>query len=361
MRRSRNASSCVIWLLSVGLISGCATSEWNYMFSVAGGELDLLLSGVPIEVAVEDPTLTDEEQAKVELIIAARDYAHDVMGLNVGSSYQNFVNLHGESLAWNLTASAKDAIQPYLWNLPFIGNLSYLGYFEKDQAIAERDRLVNEGYDTFIYEVDAFSTVGLLPDPATSALLKRDEASLADTVTHELLHNTIWRGDQPNFSESLAVFVGRTGGLEFLSQYYGADAPLLQTAREHYEDHDKFNVFLVDLTSRLNALYGSELSRDEKIAQRTVIFEEARQRLADELLPTLHDPERYRYFTTVALNNAYLLVNTRYYSRLDLYAEVFEIAGRNWAQALDIYRQAAAVPNPVAFLQTYVQQHPLPD
>ena len=50
------------------------------------------------------------------------------------------------------------------------------------------DKLEQEGYDTYIYSVDAFSTGGYLPDPVYSSFLNRSDGSIVETVIHELAH-----------------------------------------------------------------------------------------------------------------------------------------------------------------------------
>jgi len=336
--------------------AGCGCAVTDYMAHAVAGELNLIASSVPIEQALGDPTLSDEQRSKLALVISARDYARDVIGLNVGDSYRRFVNLHGEPLAWNLSASPKDAIEPYVWNLPIVGSLPYLGFFKLDRAVAVRDRLVAEGYDTLIYELDAYSTLGLLPDPVTSSLLERPVYSLVDTLFHELLHNTIWNGADVVYDESLAVFVGRTGALEFLADQFGPDDPVLQEARDAYEDADRFNDFLSELRDQLEELYASDRSRDEKIEARRPIFEAARTRLAEEVLPQMHNPDAYRTYTETTLNNAFLLVYIRYNTNGELFEAVYEKAGRNWPTALAVFAQAAADPAPFDALRAYLDR-----
>jgi len=346
------------WLWAVGplLIGGCGCYELGYSTSVAIGELNFLVSAVPIEEALDDPALTDEQREKLALAIRARDYAEQVIGLNVGTSYRTFVNLNGKPLAWNLSASRKDAVEAYYWDVPFVGPIPYLGYFEFDQAVAERDWLVAQGYDTLIYEIEAYSTIGLLPDPMTSSLLKNDATRFIDTIIHELLHNTVWSGWNTVFDESLAVFVARTGAMEFLTSEFGPEDPLVQQARENYADTELFNAFLDQLRAELDELYGRDLSRDEKIEARQPIFEAARQRVADELLPAMNNPATYETYATFDFNNAFMLVNERYHTDFDLFANVYELAGRNWATALDLFRQAAESEDPFAFLRNLLTE-----
>lgn len=344
-------------LLCAASTAGCGCAVTDYMGHVVVGELDLLASAVPIEAALADPALTDTQREKLALIIDARDYAEQVVGLSVGNSYQRFVNLHDQSLAWNLTASREDAIEPYVWNLPIVGPFPFLGFFDYDRAVAERDRLVAAGYDTLLYELDAFSTLGLLPDPVASSLLERPTYSMVETVFHELLHNTIWSGTDVVYDESLANFVGRKVGLEFLDERFGPDNPHSQEAHNAYEDAGIFNDFLSTLRSQLEEVYKSDLSREEKVAAREPIFEAARSRLADEVLPQLHAPDLYAHFTETTLNNAFLLINKRYHSQGDLFETLYEQVGRDWASALAVFAEASTSENPFEALRVAVNHN----
>ena len=341
------------------LVTGCAY-DWNYALTTVRGEFEYLSRAVPIEQALGDSALTDDQRAKLGVLIAAREHAGSVIGLNVGNSYRSFVNLNGKPLAWNLSASPKTSIEPHYWSLPLVGQLPYLGFFETEPAVVERDRLVGLGFDTFTYEVDAFSTLGLLPDPVASSMLRRSIPSLADTVFHELLHATIWRQGDTDFSESLATFVGRAAAREFLTIYYGPDSAEVAQAVRESEDLDKVNAFLNSLRDEVELFYASEPSPLKVITDREAIFSAARSRFDLEVMPTMHEPERYRTYANLAYNNAFLLVNVRYNSSQDLFAEVHQATGGSWPDTLLAFNQAAASPDPVAFLKALVAAPPAP-
>ena len=334
-------------------LAGC---QGNYLASVIYGEVKLLSKARPIEEAANDPNLPEDERDKLAFVIQARDYAEQVVGLRVGSSYQTFVDLGDGALAWNLSASKKDAFAPYYWNVPVIGRIPYLGYFSLNLAETERDRLVGLGYDTLIYEVDAYSTLDALPDPVTSDLLRRDWPSLADTVFHELTHNTIYSDNDTTYDESVAVFVGRTASQEFLSATFGPDSDQVHEAQQYYQDSDRFQTFLQGLMSDLQTIYDSDASFDDKMTQREAAIAAAQQDFASDVLPLMNDQAGYQTYTTFPFNNAYLLVQVRYNSDQDLFQAVYDSTGHDWAQTLQAFRAAAASPDPTAYLTNLVPQ-----
>jgi predicted aminopeptidase len=351
MTRLLRAFSFALVSLSLGL-AGCNT----YVGSVITGELKLLSSVQPIDEALNDPNLDPTLHDKLAFVVQARDYAQNTVGLNVGHSYQTFADLGDRSLAWNLSASRKDAFEPYYWRLPLVGRLPYIGYFNLDEARTERDRLVGEGYDTLIYEVDAYSTVGVLPDPVTSALLRRDLYSLADTVIHELTHNTVFSAGNTTFDESMASFVGRTAGQEFLIATFGEGSVEIVDARKAYADEDRFQAFMQQLEVDLQAVYGTDLSYDDKLAQRQTVITAAQQRFGSDVLPLMNDQTGYQPYTVFPFNNAFLLVNVRYYTDQDVFMAVYESTGRDWGATLHLFQEAAAAPDPILYLRGLVSQ-----
>ncbi len=347
-------SIMILGMISAPMIAGCANSD--YALAAVLGELRLLAAAVPIETALDDPDLTEDQREKLAFLIRVRDYGEEVIGLNVGKSYRNFVLLEDDSLAWNLSASRKDAFDPYVWRLPVVGRIPYLGFFTLDYAKAERDRLVDLGYDTVIYEVDAYSTLGLLPDPVASSLLRRDWLQLADTIMHECLHNTIWREGDTNFNESLAVFVGRTAALEFMAHEFGEDSEMVIEAHQYYEDDAVFRDFLDKLRADLNAIYTSDQPSAEKIQARKPILEGAGARFVEEALPLMHNKESFQNYEDFTFNNAFLLLYVRYGTELDLFEGVHEMTGGDWGQTLDIFRAAATAPDAYAYLRNILDR-----
>jgi predicted aminopeptidase len=345
-------SLLVMFFLAAG-VGGCG--RMDYAFSAVTGQLELLVSAIPIEDALDDPDLTAEEKEKLSFIVRARDYAEQVIGLKAGRSYQRFADLDA-ALAWNLSASHKAALEPYYWDIPFVGPLPYLGFFELEEAEEEARKLADMGYDTIIYEVDAYSTMGWMPDPIASPLLDRGWVSLADTIFHELLHNTVWKDGHITFNESMAVFVGRAAALEFIALEFGPDSPLLEEGRFSYEDEDRFQEFLLDLKAELIAIYSSSMTREKKILEREEAFENARQEFTAEVLPLMNFPENYENFENLPLNNAFILLNARYNTNTQLFAAIHHMTGEDWSITMDIFRDAVAAEDPFGFLESMLEE-----
>jgi predicted aminopeptidase len=78
-----------------------------------------------------------------------------------------------------ITASKKDCLQLYEWNFPITGKVTYKSFFTKEGVSKEKQFLQTEGYDTFIQQAGAYSTLGWLKDPIFSSMLQWDEDALS--------------------------------------------------------------------------------------------------------------------------------------------------------------------------------------
>jgi predicted aminopeptidase len=357
----RHRGELGLWPTMVLALAGsvlCGCEGVTYVLQAAQGQLQIASHVQPIADVLASGTLSAEDQAKLELIVAARQYAIDHIGLNAGESYTMYYDTSGNPLAWNLSAARQDALQPVTWTFPFVGTVPYLAFFDHTYEQTVKKQLEDGGFDTMDYELDAYSTAGVFVDPVRSPMLKRGVISLAETIIHELLHNTVWRANDTNFSESLASFVGRQGGIEFLRSYYGADSDWPPVAIKYYADIDRVNEFLITLYANLSAYYGQDLSSEAKIAGRDAVFQAERDRFTNELEPQLNYPTAFTGFAEIPVNNAWVLAYYRYNLHLDVFEGVYAASGNDWHTTLDVFRAAAeGAGDPIVYLQDWTAAH----
>ncbi len=366
--RSSNTVGLGVGLAVVALVAilgGCEGAI--YVAHVAEGHFGTLDAVEPIDDVLASDRLSADEEAKLELIVAARQYAVETIGLNAGNSYTTFFDAGDEALAFNLSAARKDALKPYIWRFPIVGDVPYLAFFDEGYRDAVQQQMVDDGYDTHTYEIDAYSTLGVFDDPVRSPMLQRSEQSLAETIIHELLHNTIWRPNHTTFNESLANFVGRKGASEFLNVEFGEDSPYVQANEEYQADLSVVNTFLISLQRDLEAYYAQPLSSAEKIAGREAVYQAARDRFVSEVQPQLNNPGSFGWYANLPTNNAWLLANYRYNYEPPttdptdedpkVFESVFDAVAGDWAAALNVYRAAAEAPgDPFEYLQNWLAE-----
>lgn len=355
---ARLASRFAFVALPFFALACCGCEGVRYVAHLLEGQLAIQMNIEPIERVLDSGRLSATDAAKLRLITAARQFAIDRIGLNAGQSYTTFHDTQGKPLVYNLSASRKDRLEPFQWSFPILGSFPYLGFFKEDYLNEEESRLVADGYDTYVYQPDAYSTLGILADPVRSPMLRRDEISLVDTIIHEVLHNTIWRANDIPFNETMATFVGHTGTIEFFGEQTDPALQLADAARARFADDARLNQFLVEVYASLEAYYGQPLSTEAKIAGREAVFEAQRQRFRREVQPLMSRPAAYAFYATMPANNAFMLLFARYNFSLEVFERVHEANGREWPKTLDVLRDAARTHgDPMEYLESWLAQH----
>jgi predicted aminopeptidase len=337
------------------VFSGCGFSPLSYIFSAGVGETHVLVGTVPMDTALNNPNLVPEDHEKLLWVRQVREYAQNTIGLNTGQSYLGFYDTAGNPAIYSMSASSRDALQPKTWSIPVEGETQSLGYFYKNLAQSYADQLKQDGYDTVIYGALAFSTGGFFADPLYSSLFSLDKPLLADSVFHELTHNTIYMANDTEFNESVANFVGKKGALEFIGAVAGKDSAIYTQAVNEEEDRDVVTEFLDGVYRDLEEYYGrTDLSSEEKIARRDQIFIANEEKFTTDYLPRFHDPERMKEWGELPVNNAWILLNRRYNKGMDLFEKVYQGCHQNLNQAVVVFIQATATRDAWQYLQDWV-------
>jgi predicted aminopeptidase len=294
--------------LCVLLFNGCGI---GYLWHVTTGQLSLLSRQQPVDDVLHSTILNDQERQKIRLILAARTFAIDQLGMHASDRYTTFVQVDGPYVSYNLSAAPKDALKPYIWRFPIVGRVPYKGFFNKDKALREQQTLSKSGYDTYLRGVRAYSTLGYFDDPILSSMLQMHDFTLVNTIIHELLHQTVWIKGNVSFNESLANFIGEKGTIAYLARRYGETSDELQHYRDMRADAAVFRAYMQTLIDRLEALYQQPLSVAEKLNRREQLFATAKRNYPT-VFPHMKTPYYRRYFERQPLNNAILLSFRRY-------------------------------------------------
>ncbi len=305
----QRAARVVCLALCVLVLNGCGV---GYLWHVTVGQASLLARQQPVDEVLQRADLDDRERRKIRLVLDARSFAIDHLGLHASDSYTTYVRVDGPYVSYNLSAAHRDTLTPYVWRFPIIGRVPYKGFFKKSYARREQQRLEAQGYDTYVRGVRAFSTLGYFDDPILSCMLQLHDFVLVNTIIHELLHQTVWLKGHVRFNESLANFVGERGTLAYLARRHGDASAEAQHYRDMLADAAVFQAYMQALIERLEDLYRQTLSRDEKLQRREVIFAEAKTAYPT-VFPRMKTPYYRGFFEHRRLNNAVLLAFRRYH------------------------------------------------
>jgi predicted aminopeptidase len=320
IRFNSKASACVFAaaVLAVSLIlSSC------YVGSEGTRYLSILSKAVKLDRALADPKTTPETRALIENAGRARAFAVSELGLKDTRNYKSIVRLESDRLATVVQACAELSFDRFYWSYPIVGKLPYRGYFDEKDARKEAERLKKLGLDVIARPVDAFSTLGFFADPLFSFMSSYDEAEVADLVIHEMTHATIFlkgSGEASQFNEELATFAGRRGSLLLLEKEHGTDSPEASAAKEEREDSAAFASFLAGTAKKLEEVYASSASDEDKRRKKAeIIASRAQEYIAG--YGALFKGDRFRDFPMGRIDNAYLDLYRLYEGDSPLYGE----------------------------------------
>lgn len=309
---------------------GATACDVAYVARAAVVESRLLWNRQPISAVVERPDIAPDVKEKLETVLAVREFARDHLGLDVGGAYDTITEVDQSAVVWVVIAAPQDALSPYTWWFPIVGEVPYRGYFDESGARAEAASLESSGYDTLVRPVVAFSSLGWFNDPLFSNLLELNRVELAGVIIHELFHRTFFLPGEAMFNESAATYVGSRGAVDFFAATVGAASPEANQAHEIAQSEIEFSKFLLQQKARLLTIYMSDLPRDEIRRRRETAFALIKKEWA-ELAPSLKGLSRFD-LGKVEINNAVLVSYLLYFEDLPNFAAL-DRANRNGLRA----------------------------
>jgi predicted aminopeptidase len=329
------------------LLSGC---QIGYLMTSAYSQAELLRRRVPIEDALKDPRLSDDQKKKLILASDARLFAENDLGLAHTKNYTTFVQLDHPYVTWVVSASAKDELKPYLWRYPLVGEMPYKGYFEPQGAKDLAAELKADGLDTYIRGVSAYSTLGWFRDPVLSSMLAYRDYELVSTIIHETTHATVFIKSEADFNERLAEFIGQKGAEAFYLKREGPDGETLKRMRDDAEDESAFGEFITKELNSIEAWYQSRKGKPIPEAERQARLKLVQEHFVSDLKPKLRDREGYSRFEKAEINNARLLTYRLYFQDQSQFQKVFDQLGHDFKKMLDFCRTLEKSKDPVAAL-----------
>lgn len=325
MHRVKWMAAAATILAVAWIAASCAGCSVKYVLQAGTGQAKLMMSRMPVGRVLADPAVSPDIKEKIRLIQEAKRYGEERVGLKKSNCYTSYAQIKTEVISWNLMASPRLELKPVTWWFPIIGRVPYLGYFHLEQGRRKEAQLKKEGYDTYMRGAGAYSTLGWFNDPILSSLMNEDKAYLANTVLHELTHTTVFIEGHVAYNEGMATFVGNQASLDFLAGKYGPDSKEVSAIQDYIHNDKVFSAFIKTLYDNLDKLYRSNLSPEEKLAQREKIFDDAVAKF--KALPLRGDA--YRSFNRESLNNAAVLSRAIYFVDLDMYEALYEALGKN--------------------------------
>jgi len=345
----RIATALLVLFVAGGAVAWVASRDVRYLARAAAKEALILARRRSIARVIADPATDAATRGKLELVLAARAFAADSLRLAARRTYTTYSRVGSDTLVLVLTASRWDRLEEYSWTWPIVGRVPYEGFFSRSDAEAEARRLERRGMDTYLRVSGAFSTLGWFNDPLLSTIVREDSVDLAATVIHEILHNTVWVPGSVPFNESFADFVGYRGAEAFF--HSRRDPRNAERAVARWQDEIRLQHFYDSLAARLERLYARDLDSATLRAQRRLVFDTARAELAGPVGRSLQtmDP---RWLARLPLNNAVVIAQRLYRTRLDLFEDLLAESRGDLLRAIaEVRRRVAGGGDPWAALR----------
>jgi predicted aminopeptidase len=332
-RLTRIVAVAVAAALAVAVSYLVLSPTGRYLSRAAWAEAKILSRRQRIVAMLADSTLGPHVREKLRVVLAARGFAEDSIDLAVRESFTTYSKLDSDTLVLVLSGARRDQLVPRTWWFPIVGRVPYKGFFAFDAARAAERQLSADGFDAYLRPSAAFSTLGWFNDPLLSTALRSDSLDLANTVIHELTHNTFYAPGQAVFNESFANFVGARGSAWFFRSH--GDTASAAEADARWEDEKLLARFWERLYQSVDSGFAAHPnSVAGRLAARDTIYARARAELVHDIGPRLRTVSP-RALERMRLDNAALLARRIYLTDLDLFDAV-------WARERGDLRRAIA-------------------
>ena len=244
------------------MISGCAKTA--YIAEQAKGQLALQWNGRPNNEILNDSKVPDEHKEKIRLVEVYREYFFKYWSRKPDSIYSKTTLLENEAVTWLVITSPWNEIKANEECFPFTGCFPYIGFFKKDSALEWKKEREEEGMQTFIRPVYAYSTLGHFEDRILSSFFQYDQYELAELVFHELFHVMYFLKDNVDFNENLANFFGEQMAREYFENRKDAG---FEAWKKRLKASGKLRAVIANGAKELNQIYVDKKPKDKQEAE----------------------------------------------------------------------------------------------
>ncbi len=286
------------------LTATAACSGPGYYLQAASGHWRLVRDRQDVAEILAEPATDPELAARLETAREILAFADTELGLPASGSYSHYVATGRSAVAWNVVATPELSLQPRRWCFLVAGCVPYRAYFEEQAAHRSADRLAQQGMDTAVSPVTAYSTLGWFRDPLLDTMLELSEAQLAATLIHELAHQRLYLRGKAEFSEAYARFVERAGVERWLQQSGRASA--IAQWRAGQEASRQFTALLLGTRNELDGIYRSAMAPSGMQEEKRLALRNLEAEYRDLVDREWRGRDLYAGWFTAGINNAHL-------------------------------------------------------
>ena len=326
-------------LLLTVFISGCADISY-YMQSV-DGHLSIIHKTQKIDDLLEDANTSPELKKRLELVTQIRLYAIEQMHLPESDSYTIYADLGRKYVLRNLFAAQELSIKPKQWCYPVVGCAGYRGYFNIQQLERFADNLKQQGYDIYISNVPAYSTLGWFDDPVLNTFINWPDYLLAGLIFHELSHQHVYVDGDTQFNESFAVTVQQAGVTSWLKSLGKEDQ--VTRFQAYLSNRQQVINLIIQTREELKQAYAENIETSEKrlIKQRIMSGLKTKyQQMSSEF----EVADGFSRWFAADINNAQLASISTYYADVPVFKKFLDDADNDFEVFLKRIKNIAELP-----------------
>lgn len=302
-------------LLVTFALTACNTM--GYYAQSIDGQLELIQKRRPIDELLKDPSTPAALQEKLQAVLKIREFASENLFLPRNNSYRSYVDLKRPYAVWNVFAAPPFEVKLKKWCFPVAGCVGYRGYFEEEDAIRYAEELAEQGLETYVAGVAAYSTLGWFDDPLLNTIIKRSPVHLAGLIFHELAHQQLYIEDDTAFNEAFATTVELEGIKRWLTRQVETaidKEKILEQKKAYFEYRQRqadFVTLVTDTRNKLKKLYREPVDEAIKTHQKIRLREDLRNQY-QRLKKQWGGYTGYDDWFSKDLNNAQLAAVTTY-------------------------------------------------
>lgn len=267
VKRSALLGAATIATIGIVAMAGC--SSLGYYWQGFKGQAAILQAAQPISTWLEHEDLKPSLRLRLETAQKMREFASSELELPRNTSYTRYADLQRRFAVWNVTAAPHYSLELHRWCFPITGCVGYRGYFSMEAAEAEARQLQQQGLETSVYGVPAYSTLGYLNwlggDPLLNTFAGWAEGDFAGLLFHELAHQLLYVADDTAFNESFATTVERLGTPLWLQAH--ANAATRERWQKSLARREQWRTVTRETRERLEEFYRQQ---NEENAQKQV-------------------------------------------------------------------------------------------
>ena len=304
-------------LIGLLLLALILQTEACYYMQAARGHMDIMNKRRPVNEVIQDTDSPEALKERLQLVQEAREFSISKLYLPDNDSYRTYADLERDFVVWNVFAAPEFSLQAKTWCYPVAGCVGYRGYFAKEDAERQAEKLKGAGFDVIVGGVSAYSTLGKFSDPVLNTMMRWSDLDLVAVLFHELAHQQLYVKNDSEFNESFASAVEEFGVERWL-RGRGEDSRL-QEYRSSREFRQQLLQHVQAARADLETLYASELDQSDMRQGKQDILSALREVAGEQVERSGRNAPAW---LRSPLNNATLIPLSLYQGRLDEFRQL---------------------------------------